>query len=83
MREIRPSGSEGGVADNGHPYPYLRSSPEIGQWVVRPALFSRTASGVGTDLRAVRRCRRGAVGDIALPPELAGDWPVGGKACVI
>jgi hypothetical protein len=22
MREIRPSGSEGGVADNGHPYPY-------------------------------------------------------------
>jgi len=23
MREIRPSGSEGGVADNGHPYPYL------------------------------------------------------------
>ena len=23
MREIRQSGSEGGVADNGHPYPYL------------------------------------------------------------
>ena len=23
MREIRSSGSEGGVADNGHPYPYL------------------------------------------------------------
>jgi hypothetical protein len=22
MREIRSSGSEGGVADNGHPYPY-------------------------------------------------------------
>ena len=22
MREIRQSGSEGGVADNGHPYPY-------------------------------------------------------------
>ena len=22
MREIRPSGSEGGVAANGHPYPY-------------------------------------------------------------
>jgi hypothetical protein len=22
MREIRPSGSEGGVAENGHPYPY-------------------------------------------------------------
>ena len=22
MREIRPSGSEGGVAYNGHPYPY-------------------------------------------------------------
>ncbi len=24
MREIRSSGSEGGVADNGHPYPYQR-----------------------------------------------------------
>ena len=24
MREIRQSGSEGGVADNGHPYPYTR-----------------------------------------------------------
>ena len=23
MREIRQSGSEGGVAGNGHPYPYL------------------------------------------------------------
>jgi hypothetical protein len=22
MREIRSSGSEGGVADSGHPYPY-------------------------------------------------------------
>jgi hypothetical protein len=26
MRETRPSGSEGGVADNGHPYPYLGGS---------------------------------------------------------
>ena len=26
MREIRPSGSEGGVADNGHPYPYLEGA---------------------------------------------------------
>ena len=24
MREISQSGSEGGVADNGHPYPYPR-----------------------------------------------------------
>jgi hypothetical protein len=24
MREIRSSGSEGGVADSGHPYPYRR-----------------------------------------------------------
>ena len=83
MREIRPSGSEGGVADNGHPYPYLQSLPEIGQWVVRPALFSRNASGVGTDLRAVRHRRRAAFGEIALPPELAGPWPVGGKTCVL
>ena len=26
MREIRQSGSEGGVAGNGHPYPYLECS---------------------------------------------------------
>lgn len=26
MREIRPSGSEGGVADNSHPYPYPPSA---------------------------------------------------------
>ena len=26
MREIRQSGSEGGVAGNGHPYPYLGSA---------------------------------------------------------
>jgi len=24
MREIRQSGSEGGVVGNGHPYPYIR-----------------------------------------------------------
>jgi hypothetical protein len=41
--------------------------PEIGQWVVRPALFSRNASGVGTDLRAVRHGRRGVSADIAAP----------------
>ena len=29
MREIRQSGSEGGVADNGHPYPYLG-----GHWAI-------------------------------------------------
>jgi hypothetical protein len=27
MREIRPSGSEGGVVDNGHLYPYQISGP--------------------------------------------------------
>ena len=27
MREIRQSGSEGGVADNGHPYPYQVQVP--------------------------------------------------------
>ena len=26
MREIRTSGSEGGVAGNGHPYPYRDSA---------------------------------------------------------
>ena len=35
MREIRSSGSEGGVADNGHPYPYLLRLPSYPQrWEV-------------------------------------------------
>ena len=38
MREISQSGSEGGVADNGHPYPYLG-----GVWV---RLSLRKNSGV-------------------------------------
>ncbi len=43
--------------------PYLRSSPGLGQLLVRSASPTRTASLVGTDLRAVRRrrhwrCRR-------------------------
>lgn len=38
MREIRSSGSEGGVADNGHPYPYLL---EVG-WVEREGSDSGT-----------------------------------------
>ena len=42
MREIRLSGSEGGVADNGHLYPYPQSSPEIGQPVARPLSHKRT-----------------------------------------
>ena len=29
MREIRQSGSEGGVADNGHPYPYKARSSGV------------------------------------------------------
>ena len=42
MREIRQSGSEGGVAGNGHPYPYLGAGsaqtdcseigPYLGAW---------------------------------------------------
>jgi hypothetical protein len=34
MREIRSSGSEGGVADNGHPYPYQNdaSTSRIGSY---------------------------------------------------
>ena len=53
MREIRQSGSEGGVADNGHPYPYLGSA-----WVrmvfsatryrlVSQDLFGRSIGGSG------------------------------------
>ena len=42
MREIRPSGSEGGVADNGHPYPYNpgRSHLSKNSRVVRVSLVS-------------------------------------------
>ena len=47
-----------------------------------PPNVPQRASGVGTDLRAVRRCRRGAVGDIALPPELPGPWPACSKTRV-
>ena len=46
------------------------------------AVLTRTASGVGTDLRAVRHRRHGAVGDIALPPELAGPRPARSKPLV-
>ena len=55
--------------------PYPRSSPGLGQPVAIPAFLTRTASKVGTDLRAVRHRRHGAFGEIALPPELAGPWP--------
>ena len=72
MRDIRPSGSEGGVAENGHPYPYPQSSPDPGPPEARPTFLPRTASEVGTDLRAVRHRRHGLVRDIALPPKLAG-----------
>jgi hypothetical protein len=41
MREIRQSGSEGGVVGNGHPYPYNFSSVKVskaefegGGWLV-------------------------------------------------
>ena len=32
MREIRLSGSEGGVADNGHLYPYREVAAAWGRW---------------------------------------------------
>jgi hypothetical protein len=32
MREIRLSGSEGGVADNGHLYPYRGAAARMGRW---------------------------------------------------
>ena len=68
----------------------------LGPPVARPTTHTRTASGVGTDLRAVRsrtqenpddsrpqfRPGIGAFGEIALPPELAGPWPACGSAHV-
>ena len=47
------------------------------QWY-NPGCRPKT-SPVGTDLRAVRPRRRGAFGEIALPPELAGPWPACSK----
>ena len=32
MREIRPSGLEGGVRSIPHPYPYQNYSPALKQW---------------------------------------------------
>ena len=50
--------------------PYPRSSPNLGQPVARPTFLPRTASEVGTDLRAVRTADIGAFGEIALPQKL-------------
>ncbi len=62
--------------------PYPQSSLGLGQPVARSAFLPRTTSQVGTDLRAVRHRRHGAVGDIALPPELPGPWPACSKTRV-
>ena len=57
--------------------PYPRSSPNLGQPVARPTFLPRTASEVGTDLRAVRhrrhwRFRRNRpTPEAHLPPELS------------
>ncbi len=37
MREIRPSGSEGGVARKRHPYPYQTLRAFVRVWVLREA----------------------------------------------
>ena len=55
--------------------PYPQSSPEFGQPEARSAFLPRIASEVGTDLRAVRHRRRGAFGEIALPPEASLENP--------
>jgi hypothetical protein len=48
MREIRLSGSEGGVADNGHLYPYRGVAAAWGRWwrfgPTRPAGLVGTVS---------------------------------------
>ena len=53
MREIRQSGSEGGVADNGHPYPY-RVNPQAGRCAVGPV-----PSPGGLRVRYPHRATRG------------------------
>ena len=51
MREIRPSGSEGGVADNGHPYPYRGGSGPDGPVVEIRA--RRPAGLIGVEMAVV------------------------------
>jgi hypothetical protein len=46
MREIRPSGSEGGVAPRRHPYPYLQRTAAM-TWRPR-GIRLRSASYAGT-----------------------------------
>ena len=55
MREIRPSGSEGGVADNGHPYPYNPGCSDLfcrGRvpWLALGMGASRGLRGIGPAL---------------------------------
>jgi hypothetical protein len=60
MREIRPSGSEGGVADNGHPYPYNPGGYHLfcGGGVLGLAL----GIGASTGLRGIGPALAGNVG---------------------
>ena len=56
MREIRQSGSEGGVADNGHPYPYLGGLRSISRVV--PQTQPRLSTPEARRFLRKRRVRR-------------------------
>ena len=60
MREIRPSGSEGGVADNGHPYPYKEARGRIGFRAVRQNCADRFQCSLRPDPAAGGRSGNGA-----------------------
>ena len=48
MREIRQSGSEGGVAGNGHPYPYIRHPTTSNSPHSEPLRTTQNCSMLGT-----------------------------------
>jgi hypothetical protein len=60
MREIRPSGSEGGVADNGHPYPYTPGCSHLFCGGGVPGLALRISASTG--LRGIGPARAGKLG---------------------
>ena len=60
MREIRPSGSEGGVAYNGHPYPYTPGCTHLFCGGRVPGLAPGACGGWG--LRGIGPALAGNVG---------------------
>ena len=75
MREIRQSGSEGGVAGNGHPYPYLESARvRLSLWrepAMQPDEPPRPTRLLGRDRSPSGPCPQTLHGDDYFPQPVA------------